>query len=336
MILQSIPQELLQSISDTLNVMIPKVDQIAEASDPAISKWSMTFSAVAAATGIFGALFGYLGFIWSKKTAKNVSRTNPEIQINLCTNLIRSTYRLVVRTRAIAAFPELQKSTNLFADLSIPAFEDYFILADYRNNADQHESLVNLKYEIQECNAALSLCQQHLNDEGDLSQRDKDNLLERPVDVLISFYKISDILTSDKEAKYKTSEMIISMITRHHYNHIKNLQDSLNHINTWIHDFESLYKKLTDKEIVDKGNERISRLIKIMKSIPQELNHTIREIISTMHPFLSYPAMKQYAELGERILSAETIPYDEITDFVRTFISMDAAIEKMQIINAHY
>lgn len=34
MILQYIQQEVLQNISDTLNLMMPKLDQIAEASNP--------------------------------------------------------------------------------------------------------------------------------------------------------------------------------------------------------------------------------------------------------------------------------------------------------------
>lgn len=63
--------DILQSISDTLNVIGTKVNQIAEASDPQTVQLNLTMAIIAAIASVLGVVFGFLGYLYAKPKTWN-------------------------------------------------------------------------------------------------------------------------------------------------------------------------------------------------------------------------------------------------------------------------
>lgn len=255
-----------------------------------------------------------------------MARTDPDIQLSLCKNLVKCDYRLFVRARGIALTPSLQHSPNLFADLNIPSFDDYFILPDYRDDDKQHTALVNLKYEILECNQAFSICRSHLEKSDTLTRRDLDNLLEKPADVLITLVKVSSTLSQKDYV-----DTLIDTCIYHHYEHIKNSTLALKNIGDWIS--EKPERFIGD----DRGAKKIASIVGKMTELPQQTKETLNKIVACFEPHQeAYPIINTYVGYCRDILSNGNNQKESLLHFIKIMYAIDSAIEVVQMKLSHY
>ena len=206
--------DILQSISDTLNVIGPKVNQIAEASNPEIVHLNLIMAIIAAISGVMGVIFGFLGYLYSKRTAKNVERTNKKNRLGVSDRLIQIVYRKMVYVRTLLN-DRLLISQNLLRSIYLPKFEDCFILEDYRNDAERYGHLLSIKNQMTKYTSVIDACIDKLNAKEALTDRDLLDLLETPVKVLIELFHINN----EKSENY--ADHLICTIIDYHFNHIK-------------------------------------------------------------------------------------------------------------------
>ena len=84
--------QMLEAIRDSLTAIVPHIQKMADNSSPEpytvesirLASKNLTISIIAAVSGCLGAVFGYLGYAFSKKTARNVVRVSPKVQRVLC------------------------------------------------------------------------------------------------------------------------------------------------------------------------------------------------------------------------------------------------------------
>lgn len=206
--------DILQSISDTLNVIGPKVNQIAEASDPETVQLNLTMAIIAAVSGVMGVVFGFLGYLYSKRTAKNVERTNKENRLRISDRLIQIVYRKMVYVRTLLNDRPLI-SQNILRSIYLPKFEDCFILEDYRNDAERYNHLLSLKNQMTKYDSVIDACIDKLNAKEALTDRDFLDLLETPVKVLIELFHFNN----EKSNNY--ADHLICTIIDYHFDHVK-------------------------------------------------------------------------------------------------------------------
>lgn len=94
--LMLVDENSIAALQDTLKAISMDVKEIAKNSNPEpytvqsldLSRWNFVVSLLAALFGLFGAVFGYFSYKYSKLTAKNVARISPDTQIALCLDFI--------------------------------------------------------------------------------------------------------------------------------------------------------------------------------------------------------------------------------------------------------
>lgn len=206
--------DILQSISDTLNVIGPKVNQIAEASDPQTVQLNLNMAIIAAIASVLGVVFGFLGYLYAKRTAKNVERTNKKNRLVVSDRLIQVVYRKMSYIRALINDRSLI-SQNLLRSIYLPHFSDCFILEDYRNDAVRYAHLLSLKNQMNKYDSVIDACIDKLDHQTSLSDRDLLDLLQTPIKVLIELYHIN------KEGKCNYADHLLCTIINYHFKHIE-------------------------------------------------------------------------------------------------------------------
>ena len=203
--------DILQNISDTLNVIGPKVYQIAEASNPDMASLNLKVAIVAAAAGILSAIFGFFGFWYSKRTAKNVARTSSKNRLGVSDWLIHIIYRKMAYIRALLDDKSLI-SQNILRQMFLPKFEDIFVLEDYRNDVATYSHLLGLKNQMQKYDSAIDACINKLDNGQELSNRDILDLLETPVKALIELYHVNKVNWKNY------ADRLVKTILEYHFN----------------------------------------------------------------------------------------------------------------------
>ena len=183
--------DILKNIRDTLNVIGPQVHQIAEASDPGMARLNLLMAIIAAVAGSLGTVFGFFSYWYSKKTAKNVARTNAKNRLSVSKTLIQTVYKRMCYVRALIHNPRLI-SQNLLNNIYLPDFADCFILEDYRNDSERYRHLLSLKRHMVRYDDLVERCIENLDRGIRLTERDCLDLLETPVKILIELHHLNN------------------------------------------------------------------------------------------------------------------------------------------------
>ena len=310
--------DILQSISDTLNVIGPKVNQIADASDPQTVQLNLVMAIIAAIASVLGVVFGFLGYIYAKRTAKNVERTNKKNRLVVSDRLIQVVYRKMSYVRALINDRSLI-SQNLLRSIYLPQFEDCFILEDYRNDAERYSHLLSLKNQMNKYDSVLDACINKLDHQTGLTDRDLLDMLQTPVKVLIELYHIN------KEKSSNYADHLLSTIIDYHFKHIE------------------------DKDIVSFKNvsftapqEDDTGIILLAKLFEQGSLNECRDLLSTknnevfrisLSSIMDTASVDNYISLLEQSLKTEDSNNKDILTWLATAWGLDSAIVQKQFQN---
>lgn len=307
--------DILQSISDTLNVIGPKVNQIAEASDPQTVQLNLTMAIIAAIASVLGVVFGFLGYLYAKRTAKNVERTNKKNRLVVSDRLIQVVYRKMSYIRALINDRSLI-SQNLLRSIYLPQFADCFILEDYRNDAMRYAHLLSLKNQMNKYDSVIDACIDKLDHQTSLSDRDLLDLLQTPIKVLIELYHIN----KDNSSNY--ADHLLSTIIDYHFKHVEDKD---------IASFKS-FSFVAPKQD-DTGVLLYSKLCKIgplqecKDALSQKNSETFRNYLSG---FMEKTSMDNYINLLEQSIKTDDKDNSGILAWLAAAWSFDSAIVQKQ------
>lgn len=200
--------EVLETIKDSLTIVVPHIREMAENSKPepytvqniTIASWNLLIAVVAALFGFLGALFGYLGYKFSKQTARNVVRVSADVQLHLCYDFIidlyRNTMRAVIYGQAYKDKKDLQ--INDIIALKFMCFDDIFHIDAYNQNSDVYIIMKHLKDRMQNYNDDVELCCDNIKNRRDLSS-DFYNISFKPLHILLSVKRLMEQMETQKD-----------------------------------------------------------------------------------------------------------------------------------------
>ena len=222
--------EVLETIKDSLTVVVPHIREMAENSKPepytvqniTIASWNLLIAVVAALFGFLGALFGYLGYKFSKQTARNVVRVSADVQLHLCYDFIidlyRNTMRAVIYGQAYKDKKDLQIN-NIIA-LKLTCFDDIFHIDAYNQNSDVYIIMKHLKDRMQNYNDDVELCCDNIKNRRDLSS-DFYNISFKQLHILLSVKRLLEHMETQKDY---TNE-IFALLLKKHIKHVTSNKD---------------------------------------------------------------------------------------------------------------
>ena len=310
---------ILQSISDTLNVIGPKVQQIAEASDPVIAQTNLTMSKIAAIAGVLGAIFGLGSFIFSKITAQNVKRTTKSNRLKLSDWLIQTIYQRMAYIRALINDKSLITPNILMTSVYLPQFvEDCLIIEDYRNNARRYSYLLRFKSQINKYNSIVDFCIRKKEKKTEIADRELLDLLEISVKLLV---ELSNFNGADK-AQYP--DRILSVIIDHHYDFIRSIHGP------------KTGKKISIKlpSETDRGMETFSKFMEkcdFNQSRKSVSKMEMPRLSETLSEFVDKQTLDKYISLFNQVKTADKDFYDCFVSWFACVWSLDSAIVAKQI-----
>ena len=222
--------EVLETIKDSLTVVVPHIREMAENSKPepytvqniTIASWNLLIAIVAALFGFLGALFGYLGYKFSKQTARNVVRVSADVQLHLCYDFIidlyRNTMRAVIYGQAYKDKKDLQ--INDIIALKLMCFDDIFHIDAYNQNSDVYIIMKHLKDRMQNYNEEIELCCDNIKNRRDLSS-DFYNISFKQLHILLSVKRLLEHMETQKDY---TNE-IFALLLKKHIKHVTSNKD---------------------------------------------------------------------------------------------------------------
>lgn len=222
--------EVLETIKNSLTVVVPHIREMAENSKPepytvqniTIASWNLLIAVVAALFGFLGALFGYLGYKFSKQTARNVVRVSADVQLHLCYDFIidlyRNTMRAVIYGQAYKDKKDLQ--INDIIALKLMCFDDIFHIDAYNQNSDVYIIMKHLKDRMQNYNDDVELCCDNIKNRRDLSS-DFYNISFKQLQILLSVKRLLKHMETQKDY---TNE-IFALLLKKHIKHVTSNKD---------------------------------------------------------------------------------------------------------------
>lgn len=235
----SLSIEILESIKDSIDVVVPRILEMAENSKPepytvqnlTLASWNLGIAIFAAIFGLFGALFGYLGYKFSKQTARNVVRVSTDVQDELCYDFILDLYRNIMYAIINATAYKENKSvlSNNIIAMKLSNFNDIFHIDIYNQNSDLYIIMKHLKDRMQNYNDDILLCCNNIRKQEDITF-DLDNLLIKPLRIL----KTVKYLLKKTDNKQDVESVVLGYLLKKHIKHIVNNKLYFNSIYTKI------------------------------------------------------------------------------------------------------
>ena len=174
----------------------------------------MVVAIIAAFFGIIGALYGRLGYKWSKETAKNVAHIGIKAQLSIAEDFIQELYRRMVYARAMSL--DLGKVTpNTVSTLKLPAFSDYFQDADYKTNEDVYILLLEIKQRVVDYNNTVNICISHLENDNSMTEKDLQDLERKPASILRRVVSLCEQVAGNNGFGFRTLQKIAKLHNSH-------------------------------------------------------------------------------------------------------------------------
>lgn len=224
------PTDVLQAIRDSISVMAPHIQQLADNSNPEpytiqsidLAKNNLGIAIIALVgviAGILGAIFGYRGYKYSKETASNVARISIDTQITLYKDFIKDLYRNAVTV--IRIMKTNQDRGPILPDsiisLYVADFNDIFHTEAYNRNKDIYLEMKYIKDRMRNYNNMVNLCYKH-SEGGFVSSDELANLLYRSIHIL-TLVRLASIHLSPMQNR---SETFIFIFNDLHVKHVMN------------------------------------------------------------------------------------------------------------------
>jgi len=164
------------------------------------TKLNVVISIIAAFMGGIGAWYGYKGFVQSRKTAQNVVRMSIDTQMSLCVSLLMDLVRNYVYGFVVCLNHKSGKcpSENYILALTLPDFGDIIYPESFNQRASTYLALSYIKQRMNRYNNTLSLVKEHSSG-GCLTDRDCEDLLEKPLKVIKSVLKFAEAAYPGKQ-----------------------------------------------------------------------------------------------------------------------------------------
>lgn len=307
-------QDAIEQIRDSINSLGPRIAQIVEYSSPTpyvtknleISEISLLVAIIAAVIGLVGTFYGFLGYRWSKETARNVAHIGIDAQFSIADDFIQELYRRIVLAAAIR-LNNGKAECNAMSSLKLPAFSDYFKEDDYKTKAETYRILLEIKQRAIDYNNMINICISHLERNSSLSDKEIRELERKPAKIMRQVIKICEQIAGNKEYGIRTLQRLAIL----HTNHME--KDG-------YPDLESLRKFLKNKYENSEFTETLSSICERYKHFPSVLLDILKHDVQTSsHSAIStcYPFTESF--------TTSTVRQKDVVNWFNFSLSVDGA-----------
>lgn len=177
----------MDALNDSIAKVIPIIESIEENSAPAPFTYiNIAIAVLAALFGWLGAHYGKKGYIFSQKTAENVSRRSTETQRALYDAFIKDLQVNMVRSveleyRRTTAKPITE---NFLGLMRLPDAETVFPPEIYNQDPAKYMEVYNLLCKIRTYGEAVSIAQSHIINNSRLEEQDIEDIASKNANVL--------------------------------------------------------------------------------------------------------------------------------------------------------
>lgn len=165
------------------------------------TKLNVAISVFAAVVGGLGAWFGYKSYVYSKKTADNVSRLPKDTQIQLMISLLVDLMKNYINAILISSRSEigLKQPSPIYINLfRLPSFSDIFKEDSFYDNCEAYLALNNLKTRVIHYNKMVGLLELDSR-HGQITQVEYDGLILKTTKVIRTLFVFSSYIDGAEE-----------------------------------------------------------------------------------------------------------------------------------------
>ena len=208
----------LRSISDTLSVIAGNTDPLKVLNvDVEMGNFGIGFFSLI--IGILGAVFGWLAYRFSKKTADNVVRMTAENQIALFNDMIRHLYRNLVCILTVGHIQSSDEEHNSYPSeehlLKMKMLpEDTIHLEKYNDNKRIYTVMHELKLLLRNYDTEIDVCLTHCKERGFAQKellKDMGVLMFKPFYLIARIAEIEDdIYRNERERRFSLIKKLLA------------------------------------------------------------------------------------------------------------------------------
>ncbi len=204
-LIETAGKDVLEIVRDTLTSMLPHLQQMLHDAEPDpytvvnlnqayenldIAHVNLWVAIIAAVAGCLGVWFGYLGYIFSKKTAANVVRVSPHVQRALCENFQIDLYQMLMYSLHYSLDGVKPTQKQLIA-LILSDFDDIFHIEAYNRNPEVHLQMKNIKERMLKYNEYVRYCYNN-------PEHAPSGLPEKSFYMLLRVHKLSEDISQER------------------------------------------------------------------------------------------------------------------------------------------
>lgn len=347
------------SVIQRMDVITAKVDsvhtQIKSDSEKSWLRWDIDqanvwFAFVALCVGIIGTIFGILGYKASKRTADNVRRMTPYIQIAQFNDLIRHLYRDLVVTLAFS-----QKILESLGEKDLYPSEEHLLklsvlpeevqLENYNDNAFIYQKMHKLKILFRNYDAEIHTAIDYLKTstkeggETNIKRNTLSALIYRPLYLIEQILEISNDMKRQKERywRFDVFRNAASVTTRVHIDKLIKWKDNNTSGFDWS-TYKDLKKEVEYSKVVQQPYDGLSRA----QTLFYKIATTDPVLLSSDEIFESEEQLSAFKKLtdgicgqDERLYTFNTKMLSGNYDFKQHFLTMLSIDVTIELDNIH-
>lgn len=176
-----------EAFNDSIAKIIPIIESIEENSAPAPFTYiNIVIAVIAAIFGFFGTFYGRKAYIYSQKTAENVSRRSPETQKMLLEEFIIDLQKNFVRIVELEFLRSNKKdiTENHLALMRLHDAETIFTPEIYNQEYKKYKKVRDLLCQVKTYSEVISVAQSHISNNKIIEDHDITDIASRNINVL--------------------------------------------------------------------------------------------------------------------------------------------------------